>query len=118
MASGSDNIELNRLIKDLKDMSKEEDVDIWRDLAERLESSSRSRAVVNISSLNRNTEDEDFVVVPGKVLGSGRLKHSLKVAAWDFSDSAREKIGRNGEVLSIRELMDVNPSGSGIRIME
>lgn len=118
MRTGSDNIKLNKLIKDLKNKSKEENVEFWRDLANRLEKSSRSRAEVNISSLNRNTEEEDFVVVPGKVLGSGRLRHSIKVASWDFSESAERKINEVGETYSIRELMDQEPSGSELRIME
>ena len=41
MRTGSDNIELNKLIKDLKKKSKETNVEIWRELAKRLEKSSR-----------------------------------------------------------------------------
>ncbi len=118
MRTGSDNIELNKLIKDLKNKSKETNVEIWRELAKRLEKSSRSRAEVNISSINRNTEEGDFVVVPGKVLGSGRLRHSVEVAAWDFSGSAKRKINENGETYSIRDLIEVKPSGSDLIIME
>ena len=40
------------------------------------------------------------------------------VAAFSFSDGARSKIeASGGRTLSIRELMDENPNGKGVRIL-
>ena len=106
------------LIEELKRESREENVAIWRDIARRLEKPKRNWAEVNISRLERYADEGDVIVVPGKVLGAGSLSKKLTVAAYNFSDSAREMIeGAGGRDLSIQELVKENPSGSGVRIM-
>ncbi len=115
----SDNPILRRLIRSLRKKSKELSSDIWHDLADRLNRSNRSRPEVNISQLNRYTDEENTVVVPGKVLGSGKIDHPLSVAAFDFSNQAREIIqSAGGEVMGIEELLDRNPEGSNVSIVE
>ena len=102
----------------LKKKSREEGVKIWRDLAERLSKPRRSRIEVNLSRINRYTEEGEVVVVPGKVLGAGDLEHSVTVAAFKFSRNAKEKIEKSGgRAISIEELMLEVPRGSGVRIM-
>ena len=50
------------------------------------------------------------MVVPGKVLGSGTLGHSLTVAAYSFSTSAVEAIkAAKGKTITIPELMKQKP---------
>jgi large subunit ribosomal protein L18e len=59
------------------------------------------------------------VVVPGKVLGAGSLEHSVSVAAFSFSDQAKVKISKaKGKCLSILDLLESNPKGSDVRILE
>lgn len=116
---GPTNPILRGLIRRLRKLAKETGSDIWSDLAERLNRSNRSRSEVNVSQLNRHTEDGDTVVVPGKVLGSGNLDHSLTVAAFSFSGRARSRIRSvGGETLTIGELLDRNPEGKSVIIME
>lgn len=106
------------LIDDLKQMSRVEDVAIWRDIAKRLEKSRRNWTEVNISRLERYADAGDSILVPGKVLGAGRLTKRLTVAAFDFSESAEKKIEEaGGQSLSIRELAQENPKGDNVRIM-
>ena len=38
-----------------------------------------------------------------KILGNGELKHALKIEADKFSSSAREKIDKAGETITVRE---------------
>lgn len=114
----STNPQLINLIRMLKKKSREEGVKIWRDLAERLSKPRRSRIEVNLSRINRYTEEGEVVVVPGKVLGAGDLEHSVTVAAFKFSRNAKEKIEKSGgRAISIEELMLEVPRGSGVRIM-
>ncbi len=106
------------LISSLKKQSREKGVPIWRDIALRLERPSRNRPEVNLSRINRYTRDSDLILVPGKVLGAGELNHQITVAAVSFSENARNKITAvGGTCLTIEELMDRNPQGSGVRIM-
>jgi len=113
------NPELRELIRFLKRKYGEMGARIWRDVAERLSRPRSRRAEVNVSRINRYTRPGDVVVVPGKVLGAGLIDHPVCVAAFSFSASARRKIeAAGGECISIRELVERNPTGSGVRIME
>ena len=113
------NPNITKLIKSLKDNSYMEEAPIWKDVARRLERSTRRQAEVNLSQLNRYTSTDEFVLVPGKILGSGKLDHKIQVAAVNFSASAKEKIETiGGECIAITQLMEKNPKGSGVRIIE
>jgi len=112
------NPELIKLIRDLKKKSRENKTELWLDLAERLSTSKRSRIDLNVSRLNRYTKEGETVAVPGKVLGSGKINHSLTVAAFAFSDRAKSKIlEAEGNFLSIRDLMEKNPTGKNVKLM-
>ena len=112
------NPELIALIRDLKKKSRENQTELWLDLAERLSSSKRSRIAFNVSRLNRYTKDGETVAVPGKVLGAGKADHPITVAAFAFSDRAKSKITKaKGNCLSIRELMEKNPAGKNVKLM-
>lgn len=111
------NPQLLKLISDLKNKSREEDVSIWRDIAKRLEKPTRNYAEVNLSQINRHTSEGETALVPGKVLGSGIIDHSVNVAALGFSSKAKDKITEKGKCLSIDGLMEENPKGSGVRIL-
>ena len=115
----SQNPELLKAIRSLRKKAKENDAAIWRDVATRLSASKRRRVSVNLSRLNRYTKEKETVVVPGKVLGAGRLEHPLVVAAFAFSDEARAKIiHAKGKCVPISQLIEDNPKGSNVRIME
>jgi len=102
----------------LKTKSLENKVNIWRDLARRLSSSRRKRVALNVSRLNRYTQSRETVVVPGKVLGAGKIDHPVNVAAFAFSDQARFKILKaQGKCLSISDLVKKNPKGAGVKIV-
>lgn len=58
------------------------------------------------------------MVVPGKVLGAGKMDHPIHVAAFAFSDQARQKILKaKGKCLSILELAKKNPKGTNVKII-
>tara|TARA_Y100000588_G_scaffold308660_1_gene333327 strand:- start:6127 stop:6492 length:366 start_codon:yes stop_codon:yes gene_type:complete len=106
------------LIGDLKDHSRSTGSAIWRDTASRLESSRKNWAEPNLSHISRHSDDKETVLVPGKVLGSGEIIGKQTVAAYSFSDGAKTKIeASGGRTLSIRELMEENPNGKGVRIL-
>jgi large subunit ribosomal protein L18e len=112
------NPELIETIQFLKKQSKENRAGIWISVAELLAKSRRKRISVNISRLNRYTEKNEIVVVPGKVLGAGEIDHPITVAAFAFSQKAKEKIKKaRGKCLSIFELVKKNPKGSNIKMI-
>lgn len=111
------NQNLISLIADLRKASSVNDVKIWKRIASDLEKPVRTSRIVNLSRLDQNTKDNDVVVVPGKVLGTGDLTHKITVAAFAFSESAKEKINSNGKTLTLAELIKENPKGSKVRII-
>ena len=116
--TGPTNEELKELISELYKVSNESDVAIWRSIAFDLERPSRIRRIVNIHRIQRNTSDNDVIVVPGKVLSDGELDHKVVVAAFKFSQNAKEKIVKaGGKAISINELLKENKKGSKVKII-
>jgi len=112
------NPQLIELIRFLKKHSRENKAEIWESIAERLAKPKRKRIAVNISRLKRFTQKNDVVAVPGKVLGAGEINHPITVAAFAFSEKAKEKIMKaKGKCLSISELAKKNPKGSNVKII-
>ncbi len=105
------------LIKTLKKTAIERKVKIWKALATELEKPKRIRRVVNLERINRVCNDNETIVVPGKVLASGELNKKLTVAAFSFSDKASQAINEKGKTMSIEELIKTNPKGSKVRII-
>lgn len=107
------------LIDALKEKARSIDAPIWRDMAKRLETPGRNYAEVNLSKINRHSDENEMIVVPGKVLGAGSLAHAVTIAAVAFSATAQEKIANaGGKYMTIEQMMDENPSGSRIKILK
>ena len=116
--TGPTNQILLRLIMELKKRSNEQNVNIWKRVANDLEKPTRQRRIVNLSSISRYTKENDIIIVPGKVLGAGNLNHKLIISAFQFSNGAKEKIEKVGaKIVPLLELSKENPSGKGIRII-
>jgi len=112
------NPRLTNLIVLLKNTSRENEAMIWREIAGRLETPKRNYAEVNLSKINRYANAGDVIIVPGKVLGSGVIEQSVKIAALNFSESATNKIrDAKGQCMTIEQLIKDNPKGSGVRIL-
>lgn len=116
--TGTTNVQLQSLLTDLKKQSHQESANIWKRVVSDLEKSTRNRRVVNISRLNRFTKENEIVVVPGKVLGTGTINHSITIAAFAFSGNAKEQIEKaKGKCLTIKELAKQNPKGKDVRVI-
>jgi len=115
--TGPTNQNLKDLIQELKKLGSQKDILLWKRIASDLEKSTRKRRVVNISRINRYTKENENIIIPGKVLGSGVLDHPVTVAAWQFSEQAKEKINKVGKAINIQDLMKQDIKGKGVRII-
>ena len=116
--TGPSNPILLGIIQELKKISREQSVNLWRRIANDLEKPTRQRRVVNLSSISRYTKENEIIVVPGKVLGAGNLEHKLTISAFQFSNGAKEKIEKVGaKIIPLLELSKENPNGKGVRII-
>ena len=112
------NLVLRNLIIKLDQASKKNNSDLWKRIALDLSMPSRQRRSVNISRIAYNSKENETIVVPGKVLGSGEISHKLTISAFSFSSSAIEKLKKAGaRIVSFENLINENPKGSNIRII-
>ncbi len=111
------NIQLEALIQELKKVSSKENVNIWKAIALDLQKPTRQRGVVNLSKISLTANDNETIVVPGKVLATGELNRKVTVAAFKFSKEAEKKISKSGKAITIMELLKENPKGKNTRIM-
>ncbi|PSQ43167.1 50S ribosomal protein L18e [Halobacteriales archaeon SW_7_68_16] len=111
------NPRLADLIADLKSAAREADAGVWSDVADRLQKPRRTHAEVNLGRIERYASEDETVIVPGKVLGSGALSKSVTVAAVDFSGTAEEKIERVGETMRLEQAIEQHPAGSNVRVI-
>lgn len=110
--------EIKELIVFLEKASKKNKAAIWKDMAMRIARPRKGFAQVNVGKIDRYTKEGNIAIVPGKVLGSGTLSHSVDVAALGFSMEAERKISSQGSCMNFRELVQKNPKGTGIIILE
>jgi len=116
--TGPTNPLLRDLIGELKKRSNEQSVNLWKRIAVDLERPTRNRRAVNLSRINRHTKENETIVVPGKVLGSGTLNHKLTISAFQFSEQAKDKIEKAGaEIVPLLDLSKDKPNGKRIRII-
>ena len=109
---------LLQLIENLKKASWKNGAPIWRDIAKRLEKPARNWAEVNVSKLDKIANEGETLIIPGKLLGAGSMTKKVTVAAYAYSGSAAKKVAEaGGKPLTIRDLMDKNPKGAGVRIV-
>jgi len=111
------NPRLVNLIDLLVEQSVKNNARIWKYVAEKLASPARTWAEVGLEKIERYANEGEYIVVPGKVLG-GEIRKPVKVAAFSFSSSAKAKIEAvGGECMKIEDLLKINPSGKGVRIL-
>jgi large subunit ribosomal protein L18e len=107
------------LIVELRKASNASESNVWGDIADRLERPARLWPQVNVDKCSDVGLANEVVVVPGKVLSTGTPKKGLKVAAFSFSENARQKIeAAGGQCLSILDVVKQSPNGKGVRILQ
>ena len=90
----------------------------WRNVSEFLQKARSNRVTVNLGKIDVFTDDKDTILVPGKVLSSGDLTHSVTISAFSCSKKARKKIIKSGaEFILIEDLLKQNPTETKIKLL-
>ena len=106
------------MAKDLKKASTKNDAPIWAKLAEYALKPSIARRDLNLNRIDQLTKDNDIVVFPGKVLGTGNISHKITLFSFSISNSAANKIIESGgKLISHSELIEQNPTGKGVVLL-
>jgi len=107
-----------QMAKDLKKASTENDAPIWKKLAEYALKPSVARRHINLYRIAQITKENDIVVFPGKVLGTGNIPHKITLFAFSISDSAANKVIQSGgKLISYSNLIEKNPTGKGVVLL-
>ena len=107
-----------QMARELKNASKKNKAPIWLRLAELALKPSSARRIVNVGQIDKFTKNDDVIVVPGKVLGTGNLTHKITLFSFSISNSGAQKIlNSGGKILSLSELVKSNPTGKGVKIV-
>ena len=106
--TGPRKMETGRTIAELEKQYRKSKKAVWADLAVRLKKPRKQRPSVNLWKLEKlaNLLDGKILVVPGKVLGFGEIRHKATIVALEFSEDARKKISSKGTALSFREAIE------------
>ena len=107
-----------RMAKDLRRASIKNDAPIWAKLAEYAQKPSIARRDINLNRIGQLTKENDTVVFPGKVLGTGNVPHKITLCSFSISNSAADKIISNGgKIISYSDLIEQNPTGKGVVLL-
>jgi large subunit ribosomal protein L18e len=69
---------------------------------------------LNLTYIDKNSKENEILLIPGKILGSGNLTKKLKLISWSVSEGALEKIKKSGS--EIKLIKDENKF-TGVRIL-
>jgi large subunit ribosomal protein L18e len=112
------NPELLDTIRFLKVQARKNKAKIWAVTAECLSGPRRNRAILDLNHISRASKRDASVLVPGKVLSAGYVKHPVTVAAFQFSKGAKAKIEEaGGKCVAIKDFVNKNPKGSNVLIL-
>ena len=99
-------------------LNKSDKENLWRRVAELVNTPLRKKRVINVDQLNQIVKDNDIVVVPSKVLGSGVIDKKIVIGALKFSNEAKRKIIQaGGTPYTIIQLWEKYPKGTNVRLL-
>ena len=107
-----------QMANDLKKASSKNSAPIWAKLAEYALKPSVARRNINLYRIGQLTKENDVVVFPGKVLGTGNIPHKITLCSFSISESAASKILESGGTLaSYSDLIEKHPTGKGVVLL-
>jgi len=106
------------MAKYLRKASAQNNAPIWAKMAEYALKPSIARRDINLNRIGQLTKENDIVVFPGKVLGTGIIPHKITLCSFSISNSAANKIIESGgKLIKFSDLIEQNPTGKGVILL-
>jgi large subunit ribosomal protein L18e len=106
------------MVKELRGAAKKNNAPIWERLAELALKPTRAKRTLNLGQIDKFVSDNDIVIIPGKVLGTGNLSHKISLCSFSISATSAKKITQSGgKILDITDIIKNNPTGKGVKII-
>ncbi len=84
-------------------------VNLSRSAIFRAEKPRRQRAKVTLLKLEKYAKDNDNIIIPGKVLGTGKITKKFNISAVEYSKSSLEKLQAAGcKIVDVESIMKNN----------
>ena len=107
-----------QLARNLKKASSKNDAPIWSKLAELALKPHSARRTINLKRIDQLTNEDDVIVFPGKVLGTGTISHKITLCPFSISNSAATKIVESGgKIVGFTEMIEKFPTGKGVTLL-
>ncbi|MCX8159208.1 MAG: 50S ribosomal protein L18e [Candidatus Pacearchaeota archaeon] len=91
----------------------------WLKYAKIISSPTRKHFSVNLSEIDKISSVGDTILVPGKVLSSGKLTKKIKICSFFISKQAKDKLKETkSEWSSILKEINHNTKAEGIKIIK
>jgi len=91
----------------------------WREIASILSRPKRKKMEVNLDRIEKESKNNETIVVPGKVLSQGEINKKINIVAVSFSRKAEEKLLKSGcRISKIIEEIKKNPDAKEIKIIK
>jgi large subunit ribosomal protein L18e len=84
------------------------------EIAGLLSTPTRNRISLNLEDIDKESKENETIIIPGKVLGKGDINKKIKIIAFSFSESAIEKLKKSKtQVSSLTEELGKNKKIEG-----
>lgn len=91
----------------------------WLEVAHLISTPRRKQVSLNLKEIDENSKDNQIVIVPGKVLGDGKIEKKIKIVALNFSESAKIKLKKDKiDFSDIKSEILKNPEAKNIHILK
>ena len=92
MSKGPSSFKTKGLVNEFEKLARTKKKPLFKRIANELKKSRRNKRRVNLSKINRYSIKNANILVLGKVLGAGELKHPVKITAFEYSKTAVDKL--------------------------
>ena len=107
-----------QMARELKKAAIKNDAPLWSKLSQYALKPSVARKSINLYKINQLTKENDVVIFPGKVLGTGNMLHKITLYSFSISDSAASKIIQSGgKLASHTDIIKDKPTGKGVVLL-
>lgn len=107
------------VVKSLEHAAVANKAPIWRSVAKLMKMPKRKKPTMNIEKVAKLVKEGQTVLVPVRLLSLGEVPDfAFTIAVASASVPARAKFaGKKAKLVSILQLLEANPKGSGVRII-
>jgi large subunit ribosomal protein L18e len=91
----------------------------WMNIGKIISGPRRKRICMNLNEIDKEAKTGEIVLIPGKVLSQGDITKKIKIIAFNFSESAKEKLDKDKiEFKTMIEEIKLNPKAEKIRVLK